>query len=568
MDMRNLFALLLTFAVVVLASAQNQLYIPDTLSGTNIELHLQHGTFQFFEGELTATKGANGNILGPTLILNKGDFVNFTVNNQLDDPTTIHWHGLHVAPENDGGPHTPIPANTSWTPSFTILDRAATYWYHPHLHHLTNRHVTLGIAGLIIIRDEDEAGLLLPRTYGLDDIPLIVQTKDFDTDNQIIVTTNNDDVVMVNATINPFVDLPAQVVRLRILNGASQRVFNFGLSNQQSFYQIASDAGLLSAPYETSTVKLAPGERAEILVDFSGMEGQTIFLKSFASALPNGIYGAINPGIGPGMVLTGYHPNPLNGNDFDVLQLNIVNQSDNPVSTIPTSLVQVTPYNESDFDEIRRFTFNPVTMGPNQLNGHFWINNAPFNMHVINITIPLDNIEIWEIENQTAIAHPFHIHNVPFYILDRNGVPPLPNELGRKDVVLVNPMESVRFITKFTDFANPDVPYMYHCHMLNHEDDGMMGQFIVVDDGTSTENFNQINSLQVFPNPFTSEFEVLLQGHAEEISIYDLLGRLLIRQTIDHHNHKVNAESLQPGLYVVKVITSSGEKFAAGVMKL
>ncbi|MCK5369265.1 MAG: multicopper oxidase domain-containing protein, partial [Cyclobacteriaceae bacterium] len=289
-------------------SAQNPLLIPDILSGTNINLTLQNGTHQFYSEINTSTIGANGNILGPTLILNQGDFVNIAVDNQLSDTTTIHWHGLHVSPENDGGPHTYILSGDTWNPSFTVMDKAATYWYHPHLHRKTNEHVSKGIAGMIIVRDNDEAALTLPRTYGVDDFPLVIQTKDFDANNEIVVPTNSDDIVMVNATIDATLDVPAQVVRFRLLNGSSMRVFNIGLSGDQAFYQIASDGGLLSTPNAITRLQLSSAERAEILVDFSSMNDQTIHLLSYASEFQNGIYGATNPGINSFMTLDGYNP--------------------------------------------------------------------------------------------------------------------------------------------------------------------------------------------------------------------------------------------------------------------
>ena len=124
---------------------------------------------------------------------------------------------------------------------------------------------------MIIVKDNAEAALSLPRTYGVDDFPLVMQTKDFDANNQIVVHSNSDDVVMINATIDPFLNVPSQVIRCRVLNGSSQRAFNIGLSNNQSFHQIASDGGLLSTPVQLTRLLLAPGERAEILIDFSGM---------------------------------------------------------------------------------------------------------------------------------------------------------------------------------------------------------------------------------------------------------------------------------------------------------
>ncbi len=547
--MNKILLFLFAFSLFSWAQGQNPLQIPPTLSGTEIELNLQPGSVQFYGGEATATMGANGDILGPTLILQQGDFVQFTVNNQLEDTTTLHWHGMHVSAENDGGPHTTIPPGTSWTPSFTILDKAATYWYHPHLHKKTDKHVSKGIAGLILVKDAEEAQLPLPRTYGVDDFPLVIQTKDFDANNQIVVHSNSDDVVMVNATLDPFLSVPAQVVRFRVLNGSSQRVFNLGLSNNQAFYQIASDGGLLAEPYETTRLRLGPGERAELLVDFSGMEGQVPYLKSYASELPNGFYGATYPGMGPGLQMTGYNPNPLNGSDFNILQFQVGAPTADPVTAIPASLVEVTPLSESDVNETRSLTFTPETFGPNQLNGQFLINNASFDLEVINATIPLNNVEIWELTNFSGIAHPFHIHDVQFYILTRDGVAPPVNEQGRKDVVLVRPMETVRFITKFEDFADDVVPYMYHCHMLTHEDGGMMGQFVVVGP-TATNEPGAETAVSVYPNPSKGWLRVELEADIspEQVLVYDQLGRE-VAVSMTKREQALEIEGLRNGIF-------------------
>ena len=268
------------------------LLIPEVIQGDEINLTLRKGEHHFFEGVSTNTMGVNGNILGPTILLNKGDFVRFNVDNQLNEPTTIHWHGMHVAPENDGGPHTVFEPNTTWSPSFTVLDKASTYWYHPHLNEKTNEHVSKGISGFIIVKDDNEQALNLPGTYGIDDFPLAIQTKDFVANNQIVVPSNSDDIVMVNATLDPLLNVPSQVIRLRLLNGSSMRVFNLGLSEDYPFYQIGSDGGLLSKPVLLSRLQLGPGVRAEILIDCSTLSGQSIELLSSASELNSGIYGA------------------------------------------------------------------------------------------------------------------------------------------------------------------------------------------------------------------------------------------------------------------------------------
>jgi bilirubin oxidase len=523
--MRDSLTLLLLF-ISFLGIGQNPILIPPTLNGTNIDLTLMNGTYQFYNGINTTTMGVNGDVLGPTIILNRGDVVNFSVNNQIGETTTIHWHGMHVAPENDGGPHTTIAPNTIWQPSFTVLDRAGTYWYHPHLHEKTNEHVSKGIAGVIIVKDTEEGALILPRTYGVDDFSLVIQTKDFDSNNEIVVPSNSDDVIMVNATIDASLSVPAQVVRFRLLNGSSMRVFNIGLSGNQTFYQIASDGGLLSSSNAITRLQLGPGERVEILVEFSGMQGQTVYLKSYASELPNGIYGATNPGIGPGLTLTGYNPNPLNGTDFNIMQFELVAPTTNAITSIPVSLATLTPISEASSNLARSFIMSPVSMGPNQLNGDFVINGAFFNLNVINYEIPLGNTEIWSITNQSAIAHPFHIHDVQFFVLDRNGnLPPL-SERGLKDVILVNPMETVRFITKFEDFSSDTVPYMYHCHMLFHEDRGMMGQFLVIDNTAGVNDFNLSNGISVYPNPMKDVFHIETTDGliVERIEIFDVLG--------------------------------------------
>jgi bilirubin oxidase len=536
--------------------AQNDLLIPETITGTNFDLSLQNGTYQFLSGQPTNTMGANGNILGPTLIMNKGDDVNILVTNQLDDTTTIHWHGMHVSAENDGGPHTIILPGESWNPSFTVLDKAATFWYHPHLHEKTNKHVSKGIAGFIIVKDQEEAALELPRTYGIDDFPLAIQTKDFDINNQIIVPSNNDDAVMVNATMNANLNVPAQVVRFRLLNGSSQRVFNIGFSDNRTFYQIGSDGGLLSNAISLTRLELPPGARAEILIDFDGLLGQTVELMSYASEFQNGIYGATNPGMMSMMVLDGYNPNPINGTNFNLMQFTVVEPTTNPVTAIPNNLVNVNPIPESSADITRSLTFTPAQMGPNQLNGHFLINGAGFDMNVINYTIPLDNIEIWSIANQSAIAHPFHIHDVQFFVLDRNGATPPLSEQGLKDVILIKPMETVRFIAHFNDFANPDVPYMYHCHMLVHEDDGMMGQFVVVDNTIGIDKKADDSNVLIYPNPVGVDGVLLrLSGNIDSYELSTTIGQRIVMKQLDGSSNEIRIHTahLPKGVYVLKI---------------
>jgi hypothetical protein len=287
---------------------------------------------------------------------------------------------------------------------------------------------------------------------------------------------------MVNATRNPYLNAPAQVVRLRLLNGSSERYYNFGFTGNKTFHMIASDAGLLDAPVTLTRIQLAPGERAEILIDLAPFAGQSFHLVNFGAELPNAVYGAAQPGMGAGQTIPNYNLNQLNGTNTNVMLINVTPATANPVTTIPNALITNTPYPENTAVLTRNFVFQSTVQGPGAINGPFVINQTPFDMNVINFETMKDNVEIWELRNQSPIGHPFHLHGFPFYILTINGNPPPLHLRGKKDVVHVPGGNTiVRFITVFNDFSNDSLPYMYHCHMLTHEDDGMMGHFLVKD---------------------------------------------------------------------------------------
>ena len=557
-------ALLILLCITTTIKSQTQLTIPDTLSGTNLNLTVKSGTVNLYPGFVTNTMGVNGNYLGPTLILRKGDHVQMNVTNSLTDTTTIHWHGMHVAPENDGGPHTVILPGTTWKPQFTVMDNAATYWYHSHLHKKTSEHVTKGVAGFIIVRDNQEAALKLPRKYGVDDFPIVVQSRALDAVKQFIVRSELDSVILVNGTKNPYLQVPAQIVRLRLLNGSTERTYNFGLKGNKSFYQIGGDGGLLNSSLQLTRLRLAPGERAEILIDFNSMQGQSTYLMSYASELASGIIGASSVGMGGG--LPNYSNNKLNGADFNILRIDVIAPTVNSITSVLSSLINNNPIAASSANVTRVLTFTS-TGGMMSVAGPFVINGTPFSMEKINYNIPLNNTEIWELRNQTLIAHPFHIHDVQFYLLDRNGRQVPSNERGRKDVVLVEPMETVRFITKFEDFSNATIPYMYHCHLLTHEDDGMMGQFIVSNStDVKPENSSLPNSFslaQNYPNPFnpstTISYTLPIAGSVT-LKVFDITGkevRMLANgyKVAGKYSVTFNASDLASGIYFYQIIT-------------
>ena len=573
MKLINYFKIALISAVFVLTSielvAQNTLFIPPVLTGTNFDLNVQTGTKDFYPSNSTPTYGINGPFLSPTILVNKGDLITLNVINNLPVATTMHWHGLHVAPENDGGPHQTISAGTTWSPSFEILNNAGSFWYHPHGAGKTELHVGKGLAGMFIVHDPAELALGLPQTYGVDDIPLIVQTKAFDVLNQIALADQMDTAIFVNGTLHATHDFPAQVIRLRLVNGSSLRAFNFGFSNGMTFHQIATDGGIIENPIAMNRALLTPGERIEILVDFASLNGQNFSLMSFGSEIIDGIYGAPNVGVSPDTIL-GYSENYLNGTDFQLLQLNIIAPTASPVTTIPSSLLPYLPYNPLDATVNRRLVLDTIRMlqmdTPNLASGPFGINGVQFNMDSINIDIPLNSTEIWTIVNKTQIAHPFHIHDIQFNIIEKSGITPPITEQGWKDVVLVMPNDSVKFLTKFTDFTDEMVPYMYHCHLLHHEDDGMMGSFLVHDPNASlTENSSKnITEMTVYPNPANTEWNVELKDlvGAYTLTLNSLTGEEMLNQkgiTTGDLNISIPCKSTNPGIYILKLQTSSKE---------
>lgn len=559
---------LLNLAFIAIGSCalaqSTPLNIPDTLSGGSITLNMHKDSVPFFPGNISHTYGYNLNkYLGPTLILNKGSNVSITVNNQIGDTTSVHWHGLHVAAKWDGGPHSPILPSSSWNPQFTVMDNAATYWYHPHPHEKTTEQAIKGAAGLIIVRDAIESALTLPRKYGSDDFPVIVQVQQYDSQNQAMPLGMQDSTILVNGAranygYTVYANMPAQVVRMRLLNGSGERVLNFGFTGNKQFYQIASDGGLLNSPYLTTRVRLAPGERAEILLNLTGQLGQTFNLMSYASELAMGIQG------GPTMPMPFGPPmdSPLNGVDYNIMQINVVAQTASPVTTIPSTLVTNTPYLPSQANVTRtiRFTADSAMV----MDGPFYFNDSTFDMMRIDYQIPLNNIELWKLVNETMVAHPFHIHDVQFYVVDRNGNPPTPEEAGRKDVILVPPGDSLIFITKFEDFADTLVPYMYHCHILMHEDDGMMGQFVVVPSAVGIDEKLIDNELfSVYPNPATDNLNIKMKTSLKDryiLKIYDALGKNVYLTSGESENISVDLNGLQNGFYTISLQLDSKTK--------
>ena len=418
------------------------------------DLTAQEGRHDLGEGEVE-TWGFNGDYLGPTLRAERGEEVLVRYRNELPEPSTVHWHGMHLPAAMDGGPHQMVEPGGTWEPAWTIDQPAATLWYHPHPHGKTREHVSRGLAGMFLI-DDPAQQVELPSDYGVDDLPVIVTDPSSDDDH---VDTDREfgAGVLVNGTAGPYAEVASELVRLRLLNGSPMRVYQFSLDDGSPLVQIASDGGLLTAPHETSSVRLSPGERAEVLVRME--PGETRVLRS------------VDPDLGQNFINERF----TGGDDrFDVLQLRAGQLlADSP--EVPAELAPDIVEHAGDpeaVDEVRSF----------RLNGRS-INGARMRMDHADEVVALGDTEVWEVANPGDEVHSFHVHDVQFRVLTVNGREPPPELAGLKDTILVEDGVTYRLLMTFTDYADPTLPYMYHCHLLSHEDQGMMGQFVVVEPG-------------------------------------------------------------------------------------
>jgi bilirubin oxidase len=551
---KTLFAFLFCVSFINAQAQYNNMWIPDTLSGTTFNLNIKDTFKQIVStGQQTITGGINGNFWGPTLFINKGDVVHMNVKNYLNDTTTLHWHGMHLPAVMDGGPHQTIPPGTTWQPYWTVANNAATYWYHPHLHEMSEEQITKGIGGLIIVRDAVESALALPRKYGVDDIPLVLTDRDLSTANQFQVVPYGDS-MLTNGTLRAQYSVPAQVVRFRVLNAAIERSYNLGFSDGRSFSVITSDGGLLNAPVAVTKYLLHAGERVEILVNCTGQNGTSVDLKAYNSLLAGSVAGGENFTNGP-------FANALGKKDFNILHLNIGAQTTNPITTFPTTLTSNSLLSAASANVTRKLTMTdsagvPGILGPNA----FILNHKLFSLNVNDYNVPLNNIEIWEISNTTAFGHPFHIHDVEFNILDVNGVAPTAAQAGWKDVVFVpgkvgpnGTAQVVRFIAKFDDFADSLHPFMFHCHIALHEDEGMMGQFVVTDKATGINNIEKNNPIfSVYPNPSSEKLFVKMDdtnASAYYVKILNAIGRTMLMLPRPDLSQGIDISHFTKGIY-------------------
>jgi len=448
---------------------QNQLKIPPLLEprvdGTGrkvFDLRVQAGTSELLAGKPTETWGANGAYLGPTLRATRGDRVAVNVRNGLPEATTIHWHGMHLPAAADGGPHQPIQPGATWSPSWTIDQPAATLWYHPHPHQRTEDHLYRGVAGLFLVEDPQASTLALPDRYGIDDIPVILQDKRFTPDGALDFGEpafspigRLGDQLLVNGTHDPHLDVSSQRVRLRLLNASTARSYNLGFADHRPFELIASDGGLLAAPHRTTRVPLSPGERAEIVATFQ--PGERVVLRSFPPELGTGLFEGRFAGA---------------DDSFDLLQVRAA-ATLAPAPPVPDRLANHQRLEAAAATTTRRF----------ELNGSSRINGQSMDPGRIDQAVTVDTTELWEVANRSGNLHNFHVHGVQFQVLAYQGAAPPPTLAGWKDTVFLPSGATTRLLVRFGDYSDPALPFMFHCHLLRHEDNGMMGQLVVVGPG-------------------------------------------------------------------------------------
>jgi blue copper oxidase len=464
--------------------------VPRLIEASNSEpvaLALQKTQHRFGAGPAVSARGISSSYLGPVVRVRSGDTIPFRVENRLDEETTLHWHGLLVPSQVDGGPHNTISPGAVWSPELTIRQPETTAWFHPHPHGNTARQVYAGLAGMMIISDGGDRDRGLPESYGVDDLPIVLQDKRFGRGGALVYEPGmmdlmhgfQGDTLVVNGAIGPMASVPRGYVRLRLLNAANARVFDLRFSDRRPFFVIAGDGGLLAEPVEMRSLVIAPAERYEVLVDFA--DGRPVDLVTSPDA-----------GHGPGMMMPMMGPRRSSGTAELLMRFTPEPALKAAVTRLPRQLATLAAPDVKSAVARRTFELNPMMgmsmmgmgmmRGPGRGNGpgHMMgINGRSFAMDRVDVTARLGTAEIWEISaGGMPMAHPFHIHGAGFRVLRKNGRNPAAHEAGWKDVVLVE--KQAEILVRFDNPAPPRMPFMYHCHVLEHEDHGMMGQLAVV----------------------------------------------------------------------------------------
>ncbi|MBS1904071.1 MAG: multicopper oxidase domain-containing protein [Bacteroidetes bacterium] len=489
------------------AGSGNPLRIPKEIPGGNLAISTT--SVQMLTGAETAILSINAEFPAPTIRVKKGDTFSANIINNLTTDVVLHWHGQHVPSIMDGQPSQPIHAGASATVTFPVVNRAGTYFYHAHTDMITAEQVYRGLAGLFIVDDDEEGALPLPR--GEYDIPLAISDRRIDSNNQLVYSPTDDDhrtgyvgeTICVNGTPSPFLEVAPTLYRFRILNASNARIYQLAFDDNSTFRVTASDGGLLASPIATQTCFLAPGERVEIVADFSKLaNGSAVKLKSL-------------PFFHDGPQ---YAPLPQ-GAEFDIIRFDVTKTGDSK-SSLPSTLSSITPYVATD--AVEQFTWELGVDGMDHT-----INGKAYAMDRIDHVTPYNTLARWTFSNTfTTEFHPMHVHGTQFQIVSRTGGELMPSDQGWKDTVLVRPGEAVDVLVKFADYWGT---YLVHCHNLEHEDHGMMANFMVDNAGAVREDSKETGGIELSPNPAMSDVTISLPNERESewVELCDLRGRVI-----------------------------------------
>jgi FtsP/CotA-like multicopper oxidase with cupredoxin domain len=454
---------------------------------------------QLIKGPPNSLQPMGDSYLGPTLRLRTGQKVRIRFRNDLTEPTIVHWHGMDMPAAMDGHPRLVIDPGRELLYEFEVTNRAGTYWYHPHPHMRTGPQVYHGLAGMLIVSDDEESALTLPA--GDEELLCVLQDRQFDSGNQLVYLTGGmmdqahgflGDRVLVNGRHQPSLALATRAYRLRVLNGSNARIYKLAWSDGTPMTVIGSDGGLLERPRQQRFLALAPAQRGDIILDLSRRSvGTTLELRSAAfpanavdaMGMMIGAMQGMGRGRGMGRGMAAMQPSVPNGSPLSLLTIS-VNRREPSSFRLPERLSSFARswLREPDVPPRR------ATLGFE--HGQWFLDGRTFEMldTTTEETVARGSTQIWEIVNSAGMmgmqaAHPIHLHGPQFRVMSRGGsaaaAQPVTEgvlDAGWLDTVLVMPGETVRIKVTFTRHTGL---YLYHCHILEHEDMGMMRNFRV-----------------------------------------------------------------------------------------
>ena len=450
-----------------------------------------------YEGQLLSGSGVTiqnlpGNYLGPIIRAKTGTKLRIYFHNNLAEDSVIHPPGPRVPEQCDGHPMQAIGPGETKVYEFEIIDRAGPYWFHPHPHMRTAEQVVMGMAGLLTVWDEAEELAVPGASIGANDLPVIIQDRSFDSNNQILYNPNMmwgylGNRILVNGKPNTVFSLEPRAYRLRILNGSNARTYKLAWSNGMPMKVIGTDGGLLPAVVSRSYVMLMPGERIDIWADFTALARKQVILRSLSfdpGGMMGGGGGRGGGGMGGGGGGGGMGGGLPMGSPLDVLTVNVGRRASTKPVLGPLAPLSVTykASNVPNYNSPRPFTLEMGQMMTWTINGRVFEMMACADDEMVY----RDETMAWEWINNSPIPHPMHMHNIQFQVVQRTA-PATSSyatinqglvDSGWKDTVLVWPGERVKIAMTFGPHMGM---YMYHCHILEHEDMTMMRNYMIMD---------------------------------------------------------------------------------------